>query len=178
MAKKDQKTPSPRNGAHQPGMVLGIDLGGTKILAVVLDQEGHILGDSKRKTKPHNGVDAVINRVAKTAVEAVNDAGLDFSMIQAIGIGAPGVADYNSGVIEFAPNLANWVNVPLGPRLRQMLGVPVFVANDVNAGTFGEASLGAARGFDSVVGVFPGTGIGGGVVIDGKLLRGARNAAA
>jgi glucokinase len=170
MAKKDKSA--------GPAIVLGIDLGGTKILATVIDQQGRILGDSKRKTKPHKGVDAVIERIAKTAVEAVEDAGLDFELVQAIGIGAPGVADYHTGVIEFAPNLQDWVNVPLGPRLEAMLGVPVVVANDVNAGTFGEATAGAARGFRSVVGLFPGTGIGGGIVLDGKLWRGARNAAA
>jgi glucokinase len=173
MAKKDKKATS-----NRPQLTLGIDLGGTKILAVVVDETGHIIGTSKRKTRPERGADEVIARIAKTAVEAVEDARLGLSMIEAAGIGAPGVADHNTGVLEFAPNLPDWVNIPLGPRLGQMLGVPVFVENDVNAGTYGETAAGVAREFDSVVGVFPGTGIGGGIVLDGELWRGARNAAA
>jgi glucokinase len=159
-------------------MVLGIDLGGTKILASVVDAHGHVLGTSKRKTRSERGVDDVIERIAKTAEEAVADAGLEMSMVEAAGIGAPGVADYLAGIIEFAPNLSNWTNVPLGPRLQHRLGIPVFVENDVNAGTYGEATVGAARSYKSIVGIFPGTGIGGGIVLNGHLWRGARNAAA
>ncbi len=159
-------------------MTLGIDLGGTKILAAVVDQEGHILGTAKKKTRGERGVDEVIERIARTALKAVDEAHLDMRAIQAVGIGAPGVADHNTGVVEFAPNLPDWTNIPLGTRLQQLLDVPVFVENDVNAGTFGEAVVGAGRGYSSVVGVFPGTGIGGGIVLDGRLWRGARNAAA
>lgn len=159
-------------------MTLGIDLGGTKILAAVVDEAGHVIGAAKKKTKGDRGVDAVIARIADTAMAAIKKSHLDMDAIQAIGIGAPGVADHRTGVVEFAPNLPDWTNIPLGPRLQQLLGIPVFVENDVNAGTFGEAAVGAGRGFDSVVGVFPGTGIGGGIVLDGKLWRGARNAAA
>lgn len=161
-----------------PSLVLGIDLGGTKILGAVVDERGRIVGRAKRKTQAERGVDAVIARVAKTAREAVADAGLHLSSIEAVGVGAPGVVDQDTGVLEFAPNLPDWTNIPLGPRLQEELGVRVFVENDVNAGTFGEATAGAARGYPSVVGVFPGTGIGGGIVLDGRLWRGARHAAA
>lgn len=157
--------------------VLGIDLGGTKILAAVVDQHGHLLGSAKRKTRSERGVTTVIERIVKTALEATADAHLDISAIQAIGIGAPGVADYRAGVIEFAPNLSNWVNVPLGPLLERELEAPVIVANDVDAGTFGEFTVGAARAYHSAVGVFPGTGIGGGIILNDQLWRGARNAA-
>jgi glucokinase len=160
------------------GLTLGIDLGGTKILAAVVDHDGHIIGEAKRKTRAERGVDEVIQRLAKTAVEAVECAHLAMDAIEAVGVGVPGVADYHTGVVEYAPNLPNWVNVPLGTWLEQQLGVPVFVENDVNAGTFGETSVGAAKGFGSVVGLFPGTGIGGGIVLNGDLWRGARNAAA
>ncbi|MBN1565489.1 MAG: ROK family protein [Anaerolineae bacterium] len=163
---------------NDPQFMLGIDLGGTKILAAVVDEQGRILGTAKRKTHAEHGADEVINRIANAAEKAVQKAHLDLSMIEAVGIGAPGVADHNTGVLEFAPNLPDWFNVPVGPRLQKMLGVPVFLENDVNVGTFGEAEAGAGRGYKSVVGVFPGTGIGGGIVLDGKLWRGARNAAA
>ncbi len=174
MAKKAKKT----RQRDSPCMTLGIDLGGTKILAAVVDQQGRILGAAKRRTRPEQGVDEVIARIARTAGEAVANAHLDISAIRAAGIGAPGVADHNTGVLEFAPNLPDWTNIPLGTRLGQMLGVPVLVENDVNAGTYGEATAGAARDYGSVVGIFPGTGIGGGIVLDGTLWRGARNAAA
>ncbi len=163
---------------NDPYLMLGIDLGGTKILAAVVDEQGRILGAAKRKTRAESGVDEVIERIASAAKKAVKQAGVDLSMIEAIGIGAPGVADHNTGVLEFAPNLPDWTNVPVGPRLQKMLGVPVFLENDVNVGTFGEAAAGAGRSYGSVVGVFPGTGIGGGIVLDGRLWRGARNAAA
>ena len=159
-------------------LMLGVDLGGTKILAAVVDEQGRILGTAKRKTRAERGVDEVIARIASTAQKAVKKAHVDLSMIEAIGIGAPGVADHTMGVLEFAPNLPDWTNVPVGARLQNMLGVPVFLENDVNVGTFGEAAAGAGRGYNSVVGVFPGTGIGGGIVLDGRLWRGARNAAA
>jgi glucokinase len=159
-------------------LMLGIDLGGTKILAAVVNESGQILGTAKRKTRAEDGVDNVIERIASAAQKAVKKAHVDLSMIEAIGIGAPGVADHHSGVLEFAPNLPGWFDVPVGPRLNELLGVPVFLENDVNAGTFGEVAAGAGRGYRSVVGVFPGTGIGGGIVLDGRLWRGARNAAA
>ncbi len=183
MAKKTKKKQDRQDSSQQqdwvrPAFMLGIDLGGTKILAAVVDHEGRVIGSAKRKTHAERGVDEVIDRIAKTARDAVADAHLEMSQIWAVGIGAPGVADYSAGVIEFAPNLDNWVNVALGPRLHNLLDVPVFVENDVNAGTYGEAAVGAARGYRSVLGIFPGTGIGGGIIIDGRLLRGAHNAGA
>jgi glucokinase len=175
VAKKDRTNNHDQSHAS---MMMGIDLGGTKILAAVVDPQGRIIGTAKRKTRPERGVDQVIERIAEAAFKAVADAGLDMSAIDAVGIGAPGVADHHTGVLEFAPNLPDWTNIALGTRLNKLLDVPVFVENDVNAGTYGEASAGIARGFNSVVGVFPGTGIGGGIMLDGKLWRGARNAAA
>ena len=171
------KEPAQALASDTPCLTLGIDLGGTKILAAVVDQEGRILGTAKRKTRSERGFEEVIDRIARTAVDAVRQANLDLSMIQGIGIGAPGVVDHKRGVLEFAPNLPDWINIPLGARLQDLLGLPVLVENDVNAGTYGEAKAGAARGYNSVVGVFPGTGIGGGIVLDGELWRGARNAA-
>lgn len=180
VSKKGKKKARPNALESQdwthPAFMLGIDLGGTKILAAVVDHEGRIIGTAKRKTRSERGVDEVIERIARTARDAVADAHLELTQIRAVGIGAPGVADYSAGVVEFAPNLTDWVNVALGPRLQNLLDIPVFVENDVNAGTYGEATVGAARGYRSVVGIFPGTGIGGGIILNGGLLRGAHNA--
>lgn len=175
---KHHKSNEAGGSASQSALTLGIDLGGTKILAGVVDSGGHVIGEAKRKTRARRGVEEVIDRIVETALEAVSNSRLEMSVIQAVGIGVPGVADYKSGVVEFAPNLPDWTNIPLGTRLRQALGVPVVVENDVNAATFGEASAGVAKGYSSVVGIFPGTGIGGGIMLDGQLWRGARNAAA
>ncbi|MCD4684381.1 MAG: ROK family protein [Anaerolineae bacterium] len=138
--------PKQQHDDHDAGRVtLGIDLGGTKILAAVVDAQGQVTGIAKRKTKGERGVDAVIDRIAGAAEKAVASAGLAMDAVVVAGVGVPGVADHHTGVVEFAPNLPDWTNIPLGARLQEMLNVPVFVENDVNAGTYGEAAAGAAR---------------------------------
>jgi len=157
--------------------VVGIDLGGTKILAGVVDAKGKIIGQAKRATKPEDGVEAVIERMAKTVREAVNTAELSSGDIAAVCSCAPGTIDAERGVVRFAPNLHNWENVPLAKLLGDKLDLPAFVENDVNLGTLGEYVLGAGQGIDNVVGIFVGTGIGGGLILDGKLWGGWRGGA-
>jgi glucokinase len=158
--------------------VVGVDLGGTKILAAVVNAEGHILAESKQKTKPRDGQDAVIARMAETVRQAVQEAGLGWEKVQAVGIGVPGPMDPETGIVYNPPNLPGWDHVPLGPRLSEELEVPVFLENDVNLGTLGEHALGVGRGTQDMIGIFVGTGIGGGLILDGKLRSGYRNAAA
>jgi glucokinase len=159
------------------GYRVGIDLGGTKILAAVVDGNGDIVAMSKKKTKGDLGPDAVIKRIGETASEALDNAKINQKALVGVGIGAPAPVDCQTGVVYSAPNLSGWDEIPLGARLREMFGVPVQVDNDVNLGTLGEFSLGAGRGCRHMVGIFVGTGVGGGVVIDGKLHRGFRYAA-
>ena len=158
--------------------VIGMDLGGTKILAAVVDEKGQIKAEAKLKTKSEKGPDAVIQRIAETAQQAAQQAGIDWKEVAGIGIGAPGPMNPNTGVVYNPPNLPGWDEISLGPRLSDALGVPVCLENDVNLGTLGEHSLGAGRGTRDMVGVFVGTGIGGGLVLDGKLHGGFRHAAA
>lgn len=158
------------SGAH----LLGIDLGGTKILAAVVDAEGQVLGTAKLATKAQAGVDAVVERIAEVAESAISDSKVEKGSVVAAGIGAPGPVDVSLGTIYSPPNLEGWGVVPLGPNLSKRLGTPVYVDNDVNVGTLGEYSLGAGQGARDMVGVFVGTGVGGGVVIDGRLRRGFR----
>lgn len=172
MAKKKKVAPS-----SKPAYRLGIDLGGTKILAALVDNNGQIVGEAKKKTKPALGPDGVIQRIADTAREAVSAGGATLGDVVAAGIGAPGPVIFDSGTVCSAPNLPGWDSIPLGARLKSSLNVPVFVDNDVNLGTLGEYMLGAGQGVRDMVGVFIGTGIGGGIVIDGQMHRGARNAA-
>jgi len=158
-------------GKNLDGPVLGIDLGGTKILAAVIDKDGRVLSRSKRKTKARRGPGEVLDRMAECAREAVAGAGLQLSDIAAAGVGSPGPLDPIRGIIIDTPNL-KFVNLPLKDELEARISVPVFVDNDVNVGMFGEFVYGAARGVQHAIGLFVGTGVGGGVIIDGKLHHG------
>ncbi|MFN2187027.1 MAG: ROK family protein [Anaerolineae bacterium] len=157
--------------------VVGMDLGGTKILAAIVDAEGRLLAEAKRATKAPEGPDAVIRRMAQTARKAARQAGIDWSAIAGVGVGAPGPIDPESGMVYNPPNLPGWDEVALGPRLSEALGVPVYLENDVNLGTLGEYALGAGRDTKDMVGIFVGTGIGGGLILDGELRSGFRHAA-
>lgn len=153
-------------------LLLGIDFGGTKILAGVATAEGEVLGRAKTKTKAEEGPLAVVRRIAETAREAMVAAQVTPAQIVATGIGAPGPLDPARGMVLEAPNLG-WKDVPLSDMLHEQLGLWPHLSNDVNAGTWGEYALGAGRGAHVCLGVFVGTGIGGGIVIDGKLFEGA-----
>lgn len=157
--------------------VVGVDLGGTKILAAVIGPQGQILAEAKQKTRPKEGPDAVIERLAYTAQKAALRAGVDWADVDGVGIGAPGPIDPTTGTVYNPPNLPGWEEVALGPRLSEALGVPVCLENDVNLGTLGEYAQGAGRGTRDMVGVFVGTGVGGGLILEGKLRSGFRHAA-
>jgi glucokinase len=165
-----------RNKGQAP-YVIGIDLGGTKILATVMDGKGQIVAEVKQKTRAKEGPDAVVGRIASVAQKAVVRAGIEWSAVQGVGIGAPGPIDPQAGMVYNPPNLPGWEEVALGPRLSQALDVPVFLENDVNLGTLGEYAYGAGRGTRDMVGIFVGTGVGGGLILDGKLRSGFRHAA-
>ena len=151
--------------------VLGIDLGGTKVLAAVIDAEGRIVGRARAKTQAWREDEEVFETIARTGHRAVERAGITPRQIAAVGIGAPGPIDFDTGYIIEAANL-RLKNFPLGPRLAREFNRPTFVENDVNAGLYGEFKAGAARGASEVLGVFVGTGIGGGLVLNGALYRG------
>ena len=156
--------------------VVGVDMGGTKILSAVIDAEGNILGTAKLSTKADEGTPAVIDRIAESIEKAIDKSSVDNASIQAIGIGAPGPLDPETGVVIFAPNLG-WRDVPLKTELEARTGFPTFVDNDVNIGTLGEHAFGAAQGVENVVGIFVGTGIGGGIILNGELFHGASKTA-
>jgi glucokinase len=151
--------------------ILGIDLGGTKVLAAVLDPEGRILARARAKTQAWRDDDEVFGTITHTAHRAIEKAGVNPSDIATVGIGAPGPIDFDTGYIIETANL-KFKNFPLGPRLAEEFNCPALVENDVNAGLYGEFKAGAARGASEVLGVFVGTGIGGGLVLNGALYRG------
>jgi glucokinase len=169
---------SKKRKAGKKRCVVGMDLGGTKILASAVDRRGRIRAEAKLRTQPEGGPDAVVERMGQAARAAVEKAGLKWRNLRGVGVGAPGPLDPVRGIVHNTPNLPGWQDFPLVSRLSEILGVPVFVENDVNLGTLGEYALGAGQGVRDLVGVFVGTGVGGGLVLDGKLRSGFRHAAA
>lgn len=152
--------------------LLGVDLGGTKILAGVFDAKFDLKGTAKLSTKADRGVDAVIDRIARCINEAVDECDLTLKRIRGVGIGAPGAVDAESGRVIFAPNLPGWKDIPLKKELEKRLGVPVFAGNDCNVCTLGTFDREYKAKPKNLVGVFIGTGIGGGLVINGELYAG------
>ena len=157
-------------------LVVGVDLGGSKMLGAVLSGDYKVIGEHKAKTRAEQGSEHVYQRLLATIRAAVRTAGIAPAQLGGIGVGFPGPVDFARGVVLHAPNLGikNW---PLRKLLEEEFHVPVVVDNDVNAGTYAEYHFGAARGYRHVVGIFPGTGIGGGLVLDGKLYRGGNGCA-
>ncbi|MEZ6056794.1 MAG: ROK family protein [Planctomycetaceae bacterium] len=150
---------------------LGFDLGGTKMLAQVFDRQFKPIGKARKKTKASLDADAGLNRVADTIRDALEDAKITAPELLGIGIGCPGPVDMDRGVVLDPPNLG-WKNAKVRSMLEGEFSTRVAVLNDVDAGVFGEYRFGAGTGARTVVGVFPGTGIGGGCVYDGVILRG------
>ena len=160
----------PRKGRYY----LGIDVGGTKILAGLFDRSINLLAKWKIKTKADRGGDVVIDRIARAARELVEDQGLRMADIRAIGLGVPGVVI--KGRVYNAYNL-RWDEVSIQTILRRRLRVPVFVDNDCNLFTLGIHRVELKGKPDTMAGVFLGTGFGGGLIINGQLFRGHNFAA-
>ncbi len=147
--------------------VVGIDLGGTKIMAGVFS-EGVIKAKVTVPT-PEEGGQAVIEAMAQAAKAAIEAAGV---AVQAIGLGTPGPLDFKRGRIKFAPNIANFTDFPIVERLEQATGLRVYMENDANAAALAEHKLGAAQGAESTLYMTVSTGVGGGFVWGNKVLRG------
>lgn len=151
---------------------IGFDLGGTKMLAKVYDGDYTVLGSGRKKTKGNQGADAGLERICDTIGEALENAGRTADDLAGIGIGCPGPVDMSRGVVLDPPNLG-WKEVNVRKHLEKFFGCPAVVLNDVDAGVYGEYRFGAAKKARTVLGVFPGTGIGGGCIYDGAILHGA-----
>ncbi len=158
-------------------VLVGIDMGGTSLRALVVNARNEILSVQKEPTNVAQKSDGLIRDLAGMTEDVIRAAGLRKSQLRAVSIGAPGAVDPEHGVVYNAPNL-RWDAVPLGEKLKNLLRVPVFVENDVNVGVVGEHALGAGQGAQDLVGVFVGTGIGGGIIFRGELYLGSRGAAA
>ena len=154
----------------------GIDLGGTKIQTVVVDAAGKVHGEARQPTPTSGGPADVAAAMEDALREAATAAGIEPGDLSGVGVGSPGDADEKTGVVSTARNLPGWEgSFPLGETLAEALGTEVKVGNDVQVATEAEFHLGSGREFQSLIGVFWGTGVGGGLVLDGKpwLGRGA-----
>ncbi len=161
---------------HKNDIVVGIDLGGTSMKALVVDGKNKILSVEKSPTQPAEKPKKLIEDIAAVVKRAVEAAALKLGQIRAVSIGAPGAIDPVRGIVHEAPNLG-WKEVPLATELKALLHVPALVDNDVNVGVIGEHALGAGEGTQELVGIFVGTGIGGGIISRGQLYEGSRGGA-
>ena len=164
-------------GESSDDLVLGIDIGGSKILTAVFDSQGEILSSDESTTHAIKGSEAVIQSILDSAHRALEQAKVAVSELTAIGIGAPGISNPETGILFTSPNLPGWHNIPLKDILQERLGKKTFLINDANAAALGEFYFGAARGTRNFIYITLSTGIGGGIIIDGKIYSGAIGAA-
>lgn len=155
----------------KPEILLGVDLGGTKILAGAFTPQMKLLQTAKLSTKSERGFEAVVERIARCIRDAIDEADLSLKQVRGIGIGAPGAVDPETGDVLFAPNLG-WKNSPLKKKLEQLLSIPVFVENDCNIATLGVHEIELKGRPKNLIGLFLGTGVGGGLILDGRLYGG------
>ena len=149
-----------------------LDVGGTKVLGAIFNEKDEIIYRLKKRSKAGGNESADVEKVIISVVEEmIKESGIDRKKLNAIASCAPGVIDQDRGVVLFTPNLP-WRNYDISAVMREKFGVPFFVGNDVNLGVLGEYKFGAARGYQNIVGFFVGTGMGGGLVLNGKLFTG------
>jgi glucokinase len=158
-------------------LILGVDLGGTKILTAVTNPRGKILSRDHSITPAPKGHKAVIHSILESAHCALGQADVAISDIIAVGVGAPGLINPDTGILFTSPNLPGWRDIPLRDTIQEKLGKKTFLINDANAAALGEFYFGAARGTRNFIYITISTGIGGGIVIDGRLYSGAIGAA-
>lgn len=155
----------------KPGFYIGIDLGGTNMQVGVVSSDLKLLSQAKKKTKAEDGVDGVMSRIVEGIVEACGEAKVKLTDLEAIGLAAPGAVDPTEGVVLEAGNL-RWTNINAASILQKKTGVKTYLDNDVNAAVWGENRMGAGKNAKHLLGVWLGTGIGGGLILNGELYYG------
>lgn len=150
---------------------VGFDLGGTKMMAAVFDEAFELIARTRKRTRAIDGAEAGLDRMIECVEEVLAAVGVKNKQLAGIGVASPGPLDLDAGVVLETPNLG-WEKVDIGAAFRKAFGCPTYLLNDVDAGVYGEYRYGAGREGRCVVGVFPGTGIGGGCVYEGSILRG------
>ena len=149
-----------------------LDIGGTKVLGAIFNDQGDIIYRLKKRTKEKgDDVENIEEIIIGTVKEMLKEANIKKSDINAISAGAPGVSDSKTGVVLFTPNLP-WRNYDIRTPIEKKFGAKFYIGNDVNLGVLGEYKYGVAQGYKNIIGIFPGTGLGGGIIVDGKLYTG------
>jgi len=157
--------------------VLAIDIGGTKLAAGIVDTEGRILARGEVPTRAKEGLEPVLGRIVGLGRDLLARPEIGDVRVHRIGVGCAGPVDLKAGVVFNPPNLPGWVRVPLSDRVQQALGLPTVLENDANAAALGEFRYGAGRGARSIVYMTVSTGIGGGIILEGKVWHGLKDAA-
>jgi len=154
---------------------IGIDLGGTNIATGIIDENCKIIAQTSVKTNAKRPFDEIIADMVTSVKEVVNEAGLSLSDINSIGIGSPGTIDSQNGIIVYTNNI-EINNVPITSKIKEEINIPVYISNDANCAALGEVYAGAAKGKSNAVMITLGTGVGGGIIIDGKIYEGTKSA--
>jgi len=157
--------------------VLALDIGGTKLAAGIVDSGGNVLARAEVPTLAAEGPERVLDRIVRLAKVVMSAPGISGRAIQRIGIGCAGPVDRQAGLVLNPPNLPGWIRVPLVDHVQKALGHPVVLENDANAAALGEFRYGAGKGANSLVYLTVSTGIGGGIILDGKLWHGLKDGA-
>ena len=158
-------------------LFVGVDLGGTNVRVALGSADGRLLAQHRAPTPAREGPAAVVERIVAGVRAVLQESGAELGRVQGVGVGAPGPLDMDTGVVFSPPNLDHWRDVPLAAMLREHLGVPIRIGNDANLAAVGERAYGAGRGIDDLVYITVSTGIGGGVIVAGKLLVGVAGTA-
>lgn len=156
---------------------LGIDLGGTNIACGLVDENGHIVFKDSVETKAQRDYKEIIADMAKLALKICEKAQIGLDKVKGVGIGSPGTIDSKNGKVVYTNNL-NFKDVPVRTELQKYIDLPVYISNDANCAALGETVTGAAKGYKNVILITLGTGVGGGVIIDGKIYEGNYSAGA
>lgn len=152
---------------------IGFDLGGTNMGASIVSLDGKIIYSNECQTLANESAENVINRIKNLISNCFAKAKTENLEILSIGIGCPGIIDTDNGIVKYSPNLTNWSNVEISNILNKEFNVPVYVDNDVRVAALGEYFFGAGRGYKNILCITIGTGIGGGIILDGKIMRGS-----
>ncbi len=159
------------------GKRIGIDVGGTNVKIALVDDKGKIIYSNSVPTYAQMGYEYTVNNIKQAIKDLMRETNTKPTDIQGIGFDFPGQVDYKTGIVKLAPNIPGWVNVPIAKMIEDEFHIPTRIDNDVRCAALGELKFGAGKGCENFVCITVGTGIGSGLVINGKLVRGAANAA-
>jgi len=157
--------------------VLALDLGGTKIIAAIISNQGQVIAREYNLTLANEGPQAVINRTLSVIDRLLSSRGIDSSQLNSISIAAAGAIDFDKGRVTVSPNIPGWCDIPLRDIVQEKYGVNTFLINDASAAALGEHCFGAGKGVNNLILLTLGTGIGGGIIINGRLYLGVSGSA-